>query len=723
MGGGGSSLEGIFKHGGALGIVVILSLSFGLASPGSGAKAATEIPASEVTPALSFTFYDFFNVAYGEWWDLRAAFYGDVPINANCFTAAAIADGLCLPSDPSLPAVASYPYTNWFWQTGSLPWSDPSNNPSIYAPYRMRVVGSAVPGYDLSQPVFLPVMNYVQAPGTRLEFNWQMNYLDLAAARAEAALGCPININAMDGFFAQSNVQLTMDLQESRRVFGVVATDAASAQQWWDANTNPDCALQGGAENNLEGWFSAMGGTPTAVGKYDIPSAFFWYYQPFYTQMSATVDADGTTHLAIDHVAWGTEVLLARMFYWGNTSYAQNYLDSTRAKGFLGMEPTSMEQLSFAGNLGASTFDFTLGAAVEYHFRHWALPGPNGVYDRTDDNPYWTWGPVLADLTDDFSPAHTISELDRYVPPVQPTVLTYPHSTVGSYNYGTALPYEYVPVRWDLAAGLSWHFQFPTGNVVLYDPNRTPIPSNPRGGFVAVSSPLALLSTRPAMYGSWDATGATWDVVGPALTGGPDGSPGSYALQSWGAISLGTGPAAVDEPPVAALSFSPARPIETEAVAFDASASYDPDGSIVAYAWDFGDGATGTGPAVAHAYAAAGSYQVTLTVRDDAGLRASTTAAVTVENRQKAVQDLIGEVDSLVASGKLTAIQGTVLKAPLYKALKDLNGGRTMAAIKDLQGFEALQNLYVTKGIVSGADAQPLLDLACRVIITLGGRC
>ncbi len=55
------------------------------------------------------------------------------------------------------------------------------------------------------------------------------------------------------------------------------------------------------------------------------------------------------------------------------------------------------------------------------------------------------------------------------------------------------------------------------------------------------------------------------------------------------------------------------------AVAFDAAGSSDPDGSIVGYQWDFGDGATASGAAVTHQYATAGHYEVTLSVVDDAG--------------------------------------------------------------------------------------------------------
>lgn len=56
-----------------------------------------------------------------------------------------------------------------------------------------------------------------------------------------------------------------------------------------------------------------------------------------------------------------------------------------------------------------------------------------------------------------------------------------------------------------------------------------------------------------------------------------------------------------------------------EPIQFDASASFDPNGSIVDYAWDFGDGTTGSGVAPTHAYAEDGSYNVVLCVTDNDG--------------------------------------------------------------------------------------------------------
>jgi PKD repeat protein len=69
------------------------------------------------------------------------------------------------------------------------------------------------------------------------------------------------------------------------------------------------------------------------------------------------------------------------------------------------------------------------------------------------------------------------------------------------------------------------------------------------------------------------------------------------------------------------------------AVAVNGSSSSDQDGTIASYAWTFGDGATATGATAAHTYAASGTYNITLTVTDNAGATASATHAVKVRSK------------------------------------------------------------------------------------------
>ncbi|MGY1809659.1 PKD domain-containing protein [Blastococcus sp. SYSU D00669] len=92
-----------------------------------------------------------------------------------------------------------------------------------------------------------------------------------------------------------------------------------------------------------------------------------------------------------------------------------------------------------------------------------------------------------------------------------------------------------------------------------------------------------------------------------------------------GSISI---PVSVVANKAPAAGFSSA--VADRTVRLDGSASTDPDGSVAAYAWDFGDGTTGTGATASHTYDADGSYTVRLTVTDDEGATSTTTRTVAV---------------------------------------------------------------------------------------------
>ncbi|MUV88763.1 PKD domain-containing protein [Halapricum sp. CBA1109] len=82
--------------------------------------------------------------------------------------------------------------------------------------------------------------------------------------------------------------------------------------------------------------------------------------------------------------------------------------------------------------------------------------------------------------------------------------------------------------------------------------------------------------------------------------------------------------------PTPSIAYSPSRPTTRSPTEFDASGSTDPDGSIVSYEWDFGDGTTATGETVSHTFPSPGQYTVTLTVTDGDGAVETITERVSV---------------------------------------------------------------------------------------------
>ena len=92
--------------------------------------------------------------------------------------------------------------------------------------------------------------------------------------------------------------------------------------------------------------------------------------------------------------------------------------------------------------------------------------------------------------------------------------------------------------------------------------------------------------------------------------------------------------------PVANFTYS----AEESPVLFNGSSSYDLDGEIVSYDWDFGDGIIGAGEITYHKYCEVGTYDVKLTVTDDDGLKGNITKSVDVlfANIPPSIPDIIG---------------------------------------------------------------------------------
>ena len=139
-------------------------------------------------------------------------------------------------------------------------------------------------------------------------------------------------------------------------------------------------------------------------------------------------------------------------------------------------------------------------------------------------------------------------------------------------------------------------------------------------------------NTRQGAVQRWQLTSSNVLSRLADITASADGLSTSVPAQSItlfvlsGASSGGGG----NQAPVARVLATPTSGEAPLVVQFDGLGSTDPDGTVVAYDWTFGDGQVGTGPKPSHLYDWPGVYTATLTVTDNAGATASASVTLTV---------------------------------------------------------------------------------------------
>ena len=125
----------------------------------------------------------------------------------------------------------------------------------------------------------------------------------------------------------------------------------------------------------------------------------------------------------------------------------------------------------------------------------------------------------------------------------------------------------------------------------------------------------------------------------------------------------------VNQPPLASFTHTPQNPVINQTVTFNAFSSYDPDGNITTYEWDFGDGniTTTTETIITHSYALEGDYNVILTVTDNEGAIDTETKIVTISGGKIIYVD--DNFSDEPANHKWSTIQ---------KGINDANAGDTI---------------------------------------------
>ena len=154
------------------------------------------------------------------------------------------------------------------------------------------------------------------------------------------------------------------------------------------------------------------------------------------------------------------------------------------------------------------------------------------------------------------------------------------------------------------------------------------------------------------------------------------------------------------QPPVALFNYNPHASQAPVVITFDASQSYDPDGTIVQYDWDFGDGSaqTTTNPIITHLYTTGFAvYPVaTLTVTDNDNL--NDTFSLVIEVRPSQAPTCSGDI-------RLGFIPQTARKGQVVQGIIDgLSNcdGRTIS----INGQVPSWNVFSASCTVSGSGCR-----------------
>lgn len=175
----------------------------------------------------------------------------------------------------------------------------------------------------------------------------------------------------------------------------------------------------------------------------------------------------------------------------------------------------------------------------------------------------------------------------------------------------------------------------------------------------------------------------------------------ALALIAWSGSAV-----CANKPPVGSFIATLAEE-GTSAVRFDATGSTDADGQVTRYQWVFGDGTTGSGSIVVHAYPTSSTYTVTLLVGDNGGATHLVTQAVDV-SRLSAVP--VADTAVTAAPTASTAPIGYRVgqRAPQID-LPGLNGG--VVRLSDLLGKVVIVEFWVSTCPGCRASVPGLVEL------------
>ena len=551
--------------------------------------------------SISYHWYNLFNVPTGEWWDTRWAVYGiDEPLTSG------------------------YPFI-------IRTHGPPLGNDLMTTSMRLDIFGSNVTEINTSSwSEFLPMFG--EERGGNILVDWYMQYLTSAdLVRYPSVVG-----NNSDGWMNVLNGTVTLDRQAAKTVMGITDADIDSFAAWWASNNatfNQDYLDWLDYEANV---------------RLDI---YNMYDYPFVT-LYATIDAekvDESVVLTYDIVSWGMDCMMAR---WLNEAFLPSEY--------------FFEDFSLDAAIAVDSADFAISTAVEYAAYAWEttlVPG-----SESNGQPCWVWEPSLGDCIPSQT-WHPGSDFDPYVP------LGRMCKSPCSVFWHQYLPYDYTPAAWNLSAGETLSLEWPaTIDVPFYshdsfwpldpvevngtmtvrysEPMEMDFPGqvvNNRGtGLITFTGPIDMWTWSRNQI-KHEALSDEWVRLGVL----PQGMP-------WIEFQLDSG---LNTPPTALFDFDPEFGDVFTDYAFIASDSWDLEDAVdtLEVRWDWeSDGTYDTGWSTVktenHQFTTAGTYNVTVEVRDSQGL-------TDTEVIQVVVVELIPEIPAV-----LLPVIAVVLSMVVFRA-------------------------------------------------------
>ena len=137
-------------------------------------------------------------------------------------------------------------------------------------------------------------------------------------------------------------------------------------------------------------------------------------------------------------------------------------------------------------------------------------------------------------------------------------------------------------------------------------------------------------------------------------------------------------------------------------VLFDAVPSYDRDGYITTWLWDFGDGVEGAGIQVEHVYNEPGTYEVTLTVIDDDGYEGQITKQIEVEDGEYEFETIliIGRITNLNAEGDFITFEAVNIQCITFFpfTFNPYTSGKKITILQDYIGVVGTRFIFALCG-------------------------